>query len=96
VPIKFVAVFALAITISAECLAQSPAQPNQTQTASEKVDALRVDLQTAKDGLLNDFKTLSDESISYKPFRNEQPNSNGTLNGTCGCWSSPHALSNRR
>ena len=57
-------VLAIAITISAECLAQSPAQPKQTQTASSKVDALLGDLRVIVEGLGDDSGTLNEMASS--------------------------------
>ena len=65
-PIKPIAVFAFAIVMSAGCLAQSPAQPNQTQTASSKVDALSADLRVVVEGLSDDFGTLTDMESSLQ------------------------------
>src|SRR5450759_914631 len=64
--IRFIAVLAIAIMMCVRCLAQSPAQPNQTHTASSKVDALSADLRVVVEGLSDDFGTLTDMESSLQ------------------------------
>ena len=65
-PRKPIAVFAFALVISAVCLAQSAAQPQQSQTAGSKVDASQADLRSIVSGLSEDFDTLSNMASSLR------------------------------
>lgn len=58
-PMKFIAVLAFAVSISGGCLAQSRVAQNERRSVSSKADVLRVDLEAASKGLVEDDVSLN-------------------------------------